>query len=99
MARTIASTGTRIGIVTLTALGAFALPFSAGAAQASTPSAAANCAALQVTYDGLSARDDAAQERLATAPAPQKPALIAVILRLDAQMGQVRQQMDAAGCP
>jgi hypothetical protein len=102
MARTIATAGTRIGIVTLAALGAFALPVSVGAAQASTTSvavAAADCAALQATYDGLGVRVDVLEERLAVATPAQKPGLIAQIIRLQAQMTQVQQQMDAANCP
>jgi hypothetical protein len=102
MARTIATAGTRIGIVTLAALGAFALPVSVGAAQASTPSVAAaavDCAALQATYDGLQAREDVLQERLATATPAQKPGLIQQILRLEKQLAELRQQMDAANCP
>jgi hypothetical protein len=102
MARTIATAATRIGIVTLAALGAFALPVSVGAAQASTTSvaaAAADCAALQATYDGLDVRVEVLQERLAVATPAQKPGLIAQIISLSSQMTQVQQQMDLANCP
>lgn len=102
MARTIATAGSRIGIVTLAALGAFALPISIGAAQASaTPvtAAAADCAALQATLDGLTVRVDVLEERLAVATPAQKPGIIAQIIRLQAQMTQVQQQMDLANCP
>jgi hypothetical protein len=100
MVRTIATAGTRIGIVTLAALGAFALPV--GAAQASTTSvaaAAADCAALQATLDGLQVREDVLEERLAVATPAQKPGLIAQILIVQAQEAQVQQQMDLANCP
>ena len=102
MARTIATAATRIGIVTLAALGAFALPVSVGAAQASTTSvaaAAADCAALQAQLDGLVAREDSLQEMLAEASPSQKPGIIAQIRRVQAQESQVQQQMDAANCP
>ena len=102
MARTITTAGTRIGIITLAALGAFALPVSIGVAQASTRPvavAAADCAAMQASYDSLQIREDILQERLATAPPAQKPGLVKQILKLEKQMGVLRQQMDAAGCP
>jgi hypothetical protein len=102
MARTIATAATRIGIVTLAALGAFALPVSIGAAEASTTpvaAAAADCAALQAQLEGLQAREDTLQELLAVAPPAQKPGLIAAIRRVQAQEGQVQQQMDLANCP
>ena len=89
MVRTIATAGTRIGIVTLAALGAFALPV--GAAQASTTS--------QATLDGLQVREDVLEERLAVATPAQKPGLIAQILIVQAQEAQVQQQMDLANCP
>lgn len=102
MARSIATAGTRIGIVTLAALGAFALPASIGAAEAATrpvAAAAVDCAALQGTLDSLAVRVDVAQERLATATPAQKPGLIKLIIRLQAQMTQVQHQMDLANCP
>jgi hypothetical protein len=102
MARITATARTRIGIVTLAALGALALPVSIGAAQASTtPVAAAtvDCTALQSDYDGLQVRQDVLQERLAVATPAQKPGLIKQIIRLGKQMAELRQQMDAAGCP
>jgi hypothetical protein len=102
MVRSIATAGTRIGIVTLAALGAFALPASIGAAEAATKpvaAAAADCAALQATLDSLAVRVDVAQERLATATPAQKPGLIKLIIRLQAQMTQVQHQMDLANCP
>jgi hypothetical protein len=102
MARTIATAGKRIGIVTLAALGAFALPVSIGAAEASTApvaAAAADCAALQATRDGLQAREDYLEELLAVASPAQKPGIIAQIRRVQAQEAEVDRQLALANCP
>ncbi|GIF18219.1 hypothetical protein BJ973_008818 [Actinoplanes tereljensis] len=82
-------------IVILAALGALATPMLATPAYAVT----AECASLQAAYDGVQIREDIAQERLATATPAQKPGLVALILRLEAQLGDIRHQMDLAGCP
>jgi len=102
MSRTIAAAGMRLGIAALAALGAFALPASIGAAQAATTpvaAAPADCATLQATLDGLTVREEVLQERLAVATPAQKPGLVAAILRLETQIGQVQHQMDLANCP
>ncbi len=99
MASTVTA-GKRIGIVTLAALGALALPAAAATASASvTRSAAVDCAALQATRDGLDARITTLQDMLAEATPAQKPGLIAQIRRLSAQEAAVDQQLDAANCP
>jgi hypothetical protein len=82
-------------LVILAALGALATPALATPAYA----AAADCVALQATYDGLQAREDVLQERLATATPAQKPGIIAQIRRIETQLAEVRHQMDLAGCP
>jgi hypothetical protein len=96
----IITAGTRIGIVTLAALGALALPAAATTASASVARpAAVDCAALQATLDGLDVRITSLQDMLAEATPSQKPGIIARIVRLNAQAAAVEQQLDAANCP
>lgn len=83
-------------VTTIALLGALALPGSAIAAPA--PVAAVDCAALQGQHDSLTVRIDTLQERLATAPTPQKAGIIAQIKKLSAQLYVVDQQIAAAGC-
>jgi hypothetical protein len=98
MTRTII-VGKRIGIVTLAAVGALALPAATTAASASvTRVAAVDCAALHATHDSLEARLATLYDMLAVASPAQKPGIIAQIKRLEAQEAVVDQQLAAGGC-
>jgi len=88
----------RIGIVTLAALGALALPAAATASASVTPTAAADCATLFATSDEIDARITTLQEMLATATPAQKPGIIKQIKKLNEQADLVDQQLKAAHC-
>ena len=105
MTRIFTTAGTRIGIVTLAACGAFAVPASIAAAAAprtaapgvtSVVTAADDCSTIQASIDGLEARVLVLQERLSEAGPAQKPGIIAQIRKLEAQIAKL--QRDLATC-
>ncbi|MFI7600488.1 hypothetical protein [Actinoplanes sp. NPDC049681] len=106
MTRIFTTAGTRIGIVTLAACGAFAVPASIAASaapRAAAPgvasvvtAAADDCSSIQASIDALEVRVLVLQERLSEAGPAQKPGIIAQIRKLEAQIAQL--QRDLATC-
>jgi hypothetical protein len=101
-------TGTRIGVAALAALAALTIPAGpASAAPVSNASSTqavsvatltpAECDSLRQTKAGLEAMIETLQERLATAPPPQKGGLIARIKILNGKLDEVDAKL--AGCP
>jgi len=93
MVRSITTAGARLGIVTLAAIGAFAVPASIAAAAPAGTSVATDCDSLQTAVDGLKARIATLEEMLADAPPPMKPGIIAQLKKLNAQLADLEHQL------
>ena len=110
MRNNVTTVSARVALAALASLGVLAAPGAPASAAPSpriatvrTVSAAAltpaECAAIQQQIDTLEARDQAAQEMLSTASPAQKPALIKLIMKLEAQIAVLQAQLTAGGCP
>lgn len=108
MRNNIAGLRTRVGMVALASLGVLAAPSGAAAAATTaeavvvhTVSAAApspaQCNTIRQQIEALEARELSLQDLLAEATPAQKPGIIKMILRLEAQIAQLQAQL--AGCP
>jgi hypothetical protein len=108
MRNNVASLCTRVGIAALASLGVFAVPGGAASAAPSQEIAAvhsilaaaptpAQCADIRQQIEGLDARVLTLQDLLAEATPSQKSGIIRLILKLEAQIGELQTQL--AGCP
>jgi hypothetical protein len=108
MRNNVANLCARVGIATLASLGVFAVSGGAASAAPSQKIAAVHsifaavptpeeCSALRQQIEGLEARVLSLEELLGEATPAQKPGIIKMIRKLDAQIAELQAQL--AGCP